>query len=107
MNNIQSAMERFIVSHYDDNQRFCLFNGFAGFSYGTPSNPKFIDDAYARELLEEYELITNKDPFAEMENSLMTLLFDDSVKQLVIKTGYRMLGYFNPEKCLYGENGLG
>ena len=102
-----TTMKRVIIKYNDDNQKFCLFNGYAGFSYGTPSNPKFIDNSYVIKIFKKYIELTNKNPFHEMEKNLMTLLFDTIVNELVEETGYRMLGYFNPEKCLYGDAGLG
>jgi hypothetical protein len=88
-------------------KQFCLHNGFAGFSYGSPSNPVFIKKEEALKYLLKYYEITGINPLEVMETKLNTLLFDDNVPELYQETGYRMLGYNTPEECLYGNNGLG
>ncbi|HOH37807.1 MAG TPA: hypothetical protein PK419_09425 [Spirochaetota bacterium] len=103
--NLKDLME--IKLKNDPTCRFCLHNGFAGFSYGCPSNPKFIENDVALELLNEYHQLTGNNPIEIMDSELDTLMFEGVEDQLYIKAGFRMMGFNDPKKCLYGDNGLG
>lgn len=88
-------------------RQFCLHNGFAGFSYGCPSNPLLISKIQAIDYLSKYYTKTGNNPIEIMESKLFTLLFDDAVPELYKETGYRMLGFNTKDECLYGDSGLG
>lgn len=95
-----------LMRKYPD-RKFCLHNGFAGFSYGCPSNPVFINKKEALTYLIKYNQITENNPLKIMESKLFTLMFDDIVPELYQETGYRMMGFNTPDECLYGNDGLG
>ena len=88
---------------------FCLHNGFAGFSYGSPSNPKWISDLDAYEILVKYELLTSKNPLELLldRSNLRTVLFEGGAEGLVGETGFHMIGFNAKCECKYGDEGLG
>jgi len=47
----KNSIEEWIASR--PNAKLCLHNGFAGFSYGCPSNPIFLDKDYAIKIIEK------------------------------------------------------
>ena len=48
---IRKSIEEWIASR--PNAKLCLHNGFAGFCWGCPSNPIFIDKDYAIKIIEK------------------------------------------------------
>ena len=48
---IRKSIEEWIASKSE--AKLCLHNGFAGFSFGCPSNPIFLDKDYAIKILEK------------------------------------------------------
>jgi hypothetical protein len=99
-------IEKIIKEH--PNRQFCLHNGYAGFAYGTPSNPHFISEDEALDILISYQKSTGNNPLEELLNDTwFTLMFDDVVPEIMERTGYRMLGFNDPQDCLYGRDGLG
>ena len=101
----QKQIEQFIKKYPD--KKFCLHNGYAGFCYGSPSNPEFITNEQAKEYLLEYYRETKNNPIEIMENQLFTLSFFDVAPKLQEKTGYRMMGFNKKSECLFGNDGLG
>lgn len=87
--------------------KFCIHNGFAGFSFGCPSNPIFIDSNYAKKYIERIIEIEKK--------SLQELIYINSINIEKLfpdfpelqKIGYRFIGLVRESECLYGDAGLG
>ncbi len=48
---IRKSIEEWIASR--PNAKLCLHNGFAGFCWGCPSNPIFLDKDYAIKIIEK------------------------------------------------------
>lgn len=90
-------------------RKFCLHNGYAGFAYGMPSNPKWISNERAWKILERYERLTGVDPIENFDKTwdLHTLLFDKRAWTLRITTFHKMNGFNLETECLYGKDGLG
>ncbi len=103
---IKNSIEEWIASR--SNAKLCLHNGFAGFSYGCPSNPIFLDKDYAIKIIEKV---------IETEHKTLTELLDlDTVINIenvfsifpeLKKLGYRFIGLNIESVCLYGDAGLG
>ncbi|MBP5577304.1 MAG: hypothetical protein J6X67_11175 [Treponema sp.] len=47
---IRKSIEEWIASR--PNAKLCLHNGFAGFRWGSPSNPIFLDKDYAIKIMQ-------------------------------------------------------
>ncbi len=90
-------------------RRFCLHNGFAGFSFGSPSDPKWISFEAAYKLLMRYEKLTNTNPLTDFEKTwyCFSLQFNRAAKPLNAETGFRMMGFNEESECVYGDEGLG
>lgn len=97
-----------LIAKYPD-KKFCLHDGFAGFSFGRPSNPKWISFEEAYEILIKYEKLTKINPIIDIENTwyLFALEFENESKNLISETGYRMIGFVEEKDALYGNDGLG
>ena len=103
---IRKSIEEWIASR--PNAKLCLHNGFAGFSFGCPSNPIFLDKDYAIKIIEKVIETENK--------SLKELLYLNTVINIenvfpifpeLEKIGYRFIGLNIESECLYGDAGLG
>ena len=103
---IRKSIEECIASR--PNAKVCLHNGFAGFSYGCPSNPIFLDKDYAIKIIEKVIETEHK--------SLKELLYLDTLISIekvfpifpeLDKIGYRYIGLNIESECLYGDTGLG
>lgn len=103
----RESFERIVKENPD--KKFCLHDGFAGFSYGSPSNPKWITNEKAFKILSQYEKLTGLDPIKNYEKlwSLDTLLFDKKAWVLKWTTRYRMMAFNKEQDVLYGKAGLG
>jgi|GEM_PF-946015 len=103
----KTSFEHFILQH--PKRKFNLHHGFAGFGYGMPSNPKWITNERAFNLLLEYEKLTGKDPIKNYETLwyINTLVFEKKAWWLRIKTWHRFIGFNLEDECLYGGDGLG
>lgn len=90
-------------------KKFCLHNGFAGFCYGYPSNPKWISFDEAYRILLKYEEYTKINPLNDIENTwyLFTLVFENEASSLKKETGYNMIGFNEETEALYGDDGVG
>jgi hypothetical protein len=97
-----------LLKQYPD-RKFCLHNGFAGFSYGSPSNPKWITNEKAFEILTKYERLTGTDPIKDFDGlwHVWTLPFEKRAWFLRLRTMYRMIGFNQEHDALYGNDGLG
>jgi hypothetical protein len=102
---IRKSIEEWIASKSE--AKLCLHNGFAGFSFGCPSNPIFLDKDYAIKIIEKVIETEHK--------SLKELLYLDTVSIENVfsvfpeleKIGYRYIGLNIESECLYGDAGLG
>ena len=103
---IKNSIEEWIASKPD--AKLCLHNGFAGFSWGCPSNPIFVDKYYAIKIIEKVIETEHKE--------LKELLYLDTVINIecvfsifpeLNKIGYRFIGLNTESECLYGDAGLG
>lgn len=103
---IRKSIEEWIDSR--PNAKLCLHNGFAGFSYGCPSNPIFLDKDYAIKIIEKV-IETEGKPLKELLY-LDTVISIENVFSLfpeLKKIGYRFIGLNIESECLYGDAGLG
>lgn len=103
---IKNSIEEWIASKPD--AKLCLHNGFAGFLWGCPSNPIFLDKYYAIKIIEKVIETEHKE--------LKELLYLDTVINIecvfsifpeLNKNGYRFIGLNTESECLYGDAGLG
>lgn len=103
---IRKSIEGWIASR--PNAKLCLHNGFAGFSFGCPSNPIFLDKNYAIKIIEKVIETEHK--------SLKELLYLDTAISIenvfsifpeLKKIGYRYIGLNIESECLYGNASLG
>lgn len=103
----RAAFDEFVNKSPD--RRFCLHNGFAGFSYGSPSNPKWLDNNRAFKILSRYEKLTGVDPILNFNElwEIQCLLFTKKAWVLRILTGKRMMGFNRNDECSRGMDGLG
>ncbi|HTL80220.1 MAG TPA: hypothetical protein VL651_00875 [Bacteroidia bacterium] len=101
----KTQFEEFISK--SPNKKFCLHKGYAGFRYGSPSNPKWISNQKAFKLLLRYEKLTGCDPLNLLEKQIYTLQFIGKAWSLRLITFHRMMGFNTEEECSYGKDGLG
>ena len=97
---IRKSIEEWIDSR--PNAKLCLHNGFAGFSYGCPSNPIFLDKDYAIKIIEKV-IETEGKPLKELLY-LDTVISIENVFSLfpeLKKIGYRFIGLNIESECLY------
>lgn len=90
------------------NAKLCLHNGFAGFSFGCPSNPIFLDKDYAITIIEKVIEIEHKS-LNELLYLHTTINIENVLSEFpeLEKIGYRYIGLNIEAECLYGEAGLG
>ncbi|MBP7584188.1 MAG: hypothetical protein KBA61_09160 [Spirochaetes bacterium] len=95
--------------HRFPDRKFCLHDGFAGFRWGSPSNPKWISKQEAITILVEYNRLTCHNPVKELlkYDNLFSICFEGKAECLIETTGFRMLGFNEDSECLYGDAGLG
>jgi hypothetical protein len=103
----KESFERILKENPD--RKFCLHDGFAGFSYGSPSNPKWITNEKAFKILSRYERLTGIDPIENFKEvwKLDTLLFENKAWILRWTTRHRMIGFNREQDALFGNAGLG
>lgn len=91
-----------LLSDFPEKQ-FCLHNGFAGFSYGSPLNPKFLDNQEAVEILGRIEELLGVDPVERIRipEEQGTLVFENGLSVLAAETGFRMLGFNARSDCIF------
>ena len=102
----KNSIEEWIASR--PNAKLCLHNDFAGFSYGCPSNPIFLDKDYAIKIIEKVIEAEHK-PLKELLY-LDTVINIENVFSIfpeLKKIGYRFIGLNIESECLYGDAGLG
>ena len=102
----RKSIEEWVASR--PNAKLCLHNGFAGFSFGCPSNPIFLDKDYAIKIIEKV-IETEGKPLKELLY-LDTVISIENLFSLfpeLKKIGYRFIGLNIESECLYGDAGLG
>ncbi|MCQ2579727.1 MAG: hypothetical protein MJ159_03405 [Treponemataceae bacterium] len=81
--------------------KFCLHNGFSGFSFGSPVNPIFIDTNFAIKYLNKLLELENK-KLGELIYinciNIEKILFDFPELK---KAGYRFIGLVKENQCTY------
>ena len=102
----RKSIEEWVESR--PNAKLCLHNGFAGFSFGCPSNPIFLDKDYAIMIIEKVIEIEHKS-LNELLYFHTTINIENVLSEFpeLAKIGYRYIGLYIEAECLYGEAGLG
>lgn len=84
--------------------KFCLHNGFSGFSFGSPVNPIFIDTNFAIKYLNKLLELENK-KLGELIYinciNIEKILFDFPELK---KAGYRFISLVKETQCVYEED---
>ena len=103
---IKNSIEEWIASR--PNAKLCLHNGFAGFSYGCPSNPIFLEKEYAIKIIEKV-IETEHKPLKELLylDTVINIEKVFSIFPELKKIGYRFIGLNIESECLYGDTSLG
>ena len=103
---IRKSIEEWIASR--PNAKLCLHNGFAGFRWGSPSNPIFLDKDYAIKIIEKVIETENK-PLKELLYLYTAISIENvfSIFPELKKIGYRYIGLNIESECLYGNASLG
>lgn len=87
------------------NGNYYVHNGYFGYSYGSPLNPKRISKKTALDILNIYFERTGKHPIVEMKKNLNDLVYTEEYSKLFKETmGNRIIGFYSPDNCIY-ENG--
>lgn len=102
----RKSIEEWVASR--PNAKLCLHNGFAGFSFGCPSNPIFLDKDYAIMIIEKVIEIEHKS-LNELLYLHTTINIENVLSEFpeLEKIGYQYIGLNIEAECLYGEAGLG
>ena len=102
----RKIIEEWVASR--PNAKLCLHNGFAGFSFGCPSNPIFLDKDYAIMIIEKVIEIEHKS-LNELLYLHTTINIENVLSEFpeLEKIGYRYIGLNTEAECSYGEAGLG
>ena len=102
----KNSIEEWIASR--PNAKLCLYNGFAGFSFGCPSNPFFVDKDYAIKIIKK-AIETEHKPLKELLylDTVINIEKVFSIFPELQKIGYRFMGLNIESECLYGDAGLG
>ena len=101
-----NSIEEWIKSR--PNAKLCLHNGFAGFSYGCPSNPIFLDKDYSIKIIKKV-IETEHKPLKELLylDTVINIEKVFSIFPELQKIGYRFIGLNIESECAYGDAGLG
>ncbi len=82
--------------------RYYVHNGYYGFAYGSPLNPKRISNKTALDILNRYVEITGKNPIPEMKKNFNDLVYTEAHTKLFQETmGNRITGYYAPDTCVF------
>ena len=103
----KNEFNELLIKYPDRN--FCLHNGFPGFGFGSPSNPKWISHDKAYKLLVRYEKLTGNNPVRNFDDLwyIYSLEFSKKAWLLRIITFYRMIGFYRHSDACYGDEGRG
>ena len=87
----RKSIEEWVASR--PNAKLCLHNGFAGFSFGCPSNPIFLDKDYAIMIIEKVIEIEHKS-LNELLYLHTTINIENVLSEFpeLEKIGYRYIG---------------